>query len=107
MLHSLSSRPRWRRRLALGLLLAAIACGGGAIAGELNRRAVAAAGMARVVCVAMETSPRLRLGMYWTAPIFSWVPSLRAAPMQACVELPFSPASGPWFWLPREWLLIP
>ncbi|NTU82518.1 MAG: hypothetical protein HGA45_24635 [Chloroflexales bacterium] len=104
-------RPHWPGRRpwpwALGLLLALLICAGGYGALQLHQRALAASAMTRTICIALETSPRLRLGIVWTAPIFSYIPSLMLAPHKACVEMPFSLAPGASPWLPREWLLIP
>ncbi len=98
-------RPR-RRYVALVLLVLLI-CAGGYGALELHQRAIAASGMTRTVCLALETTPRIRLGIVWTAPILSYVPPLMLAPIKACIELPFSHAPGARPWPPREWLLIP
>jgi hypothetical protein len=108
MFRSWRSRPRLTRskRLALALLLTLLLCGGGSIAVQLNQRAVAVATMTQTICVALDTAPRIRFGMYWTAPIFSSIPSLAFAPMQTCIELPYSTAPRETPWFPREWLLI-
>jgi hypothetical protein len=63
--------------------------------------------MTRTICLALETSPRIRLGVVWTLPIFSSITPLMLAPMKACVEVPYDPAPGARPWLPREILLIP
>lgn len=84
-----------------------LAWGDGYIRAPLRLPRAPSVGMTRTICLAMETSPRIRLGMYWTAPIFSSLPSLTFAPVKACVELPYNPAPGATAWLPRELLLIP
>jgi hypothetical protein len=102
----------FRRRPARSLLvvvlaLTLLAWGDGYIRAPLRLPRAPGVGLSRTICLAMETSPRIRLGIYWTAPIFSSLPSLTLAPIKACVELPYDPAPGTTPWLPRELLLIP
>jgi hypothetical protein len=64
-------------------------------------------GLQPTICVAIETSPRLRLGVVWTAPILSSLPPLMLAPAKACVEVPSLLAPNGTLPLPRELLIIP
>jgi hypothetical protein len=109
MVHLTSPRSRRQPGVALlaALLLTLLISGDGYRTVPLRQPLVPSIGMTRTICLALKTNPRLRVGMYWTAPILSSIPSLMFAPMQACVELPYDPASGAWPWLPRELLLIP
>jgi hypothetical protein len=103
-------RSRWRAcrsLLVVVLLLTLLMRGDGHRHAPLREPPPYGSGMTRTICLALETSPRLRLGVVWTTPIFSYIPSLMLAPMKACVELPYDPASGTTPWLPRELLLIP
>lgn len=95
-----------RRRTVLGLLLLLLllSCVSALL---LNQRAAAASGMPGTVCLALETNPRIRLGIVWTSPILSSIPPLMLAPMKICVDFPSSPTSGAMPWWPRELLLIP
>lgn len=104
--------PRSRRRpgrslLVVVLLLMLLTWGDGHQRAPLHGPPPHGIGMTRTICLALETSPHLRLGVVWTAPIFSSIPSLMLAPMKACVELPYNSAPGTTPWLPRELLLIP
>jgi hypothetical protein len=104
--------PRSRRRpgrslLVIVLLLMLLTWGDGYRRAPLRGPPPHGSEMTRTICLALETSPRLQLGVVWTAPIFSSIPSLMLAPMKACVELPYDPVPGTTSWLPRELLLIP
>lgn len=104
--------PRTRRGpgrslLAVMLVLTLLAWGDGHSHAPRHPASARGSGMTRTICLAMETSPRIRLGVVWTAPIFSYIPRLLLAPLKACVELPYDPGPGARPWLPREVLLIP
>jgi hypothetical protein len=100
------ARP-WARRAALALLITLLGCAAAAAALQIHQRTVAASGMTQTICLALETSPRVRLGVVWTAPMLSYIPPLMLSPTKACIDMPFDPAPGARPWLPREWLLIP
>ncbi len=105
---SLPSRRRPGRSLLVVLLvLTLLIWGDGHSPAPRHLAPAPGIAMSQTICLALETSPRIRLGVVWTLPIFSSIPSLMLAPMKTCVELPYDLTSGSRPWLPRELLLIP